>query len=256
MLIVVSPAKTLDYESKLLTRTHTLPRMIDQASELVDVMVTKSPDDVASMMHLSPKLAELNVQRYQDWEPEFTLNNARQAVLAFKGDVYTGMAVERFSARDFTEAQKRLRILSGLYGVLRPLDLMQPYRLEMGTEVATSRGKNLYDFWGTRITDQLNADLTEEGSGVLVNLASNEYFSSVKPAQIDARIITPKFLDEKNGTFKIISFFAKKARGSMTAWIVLNRVKSAKALRDFDVDGYRYDPDRSSADEPVFIRSS
>lgn len=254
VLIVVSPAKTLDYESPLPTKVHTEPRMVADTKELVDVMVTKSPDEVASMMHLSPALADLNVQRYQDWEPRFDFDNSRQAVLAFKGDVYTGMEIERFGTRDFTEAQKRLRILSGLYGVLRPMDLMQPYRLEMGTSLSTGRGSNLYDFWGSKITDQLNADLAERKSNVLLNLASNEYFSAVKPDQLDARVVAPRFLDEKNGNYKIISFFAKKARGAMAAWIILNRVKTAKGLLDFDANGYRYDAERSTPDEPVFIR--
>lgn len=255
VLIVVSPAKTLDYESPLPTRAHSVPRMVDDAAGLIDVMVTKSPDEVASMMHLSAPLAELNVQRYQDWEPRFSFDNSRQAVLAFKGDVYTGMEIERFGTRDFTEAQKRIRILSGLYGVLRPLDLMQPYRLEMGTPLATDRGRNLYDFWGSSITDLLNADIAERKAKVLLNLASNEYFSAVRPADIDARVITPRFLDEKNGNYKVISFFAKKARGAMAAWIVLNRVKSAKGLLAFDANGYHHDPERSTADEPVFIRA-
>ena len=255
MLIVLSPAKTLDYESKLLTRAHTQPRMIEESAKLVDTMMTKSPDDVASMMHISNNLAQLNVQRFQDWEPAFSLQNSRQAILAFKGDVYIGMDIDRFGARDYTEAQKRIRILSGLYGVLRPLDLMQPYRLEMGTKLKTDRGDTLYDFWDDRITDLLNEDIAERKAKVLLNLASNEYFSSIDPKAIDARIISPRFLDEKNGTYKIISFFAKRARGSMAAWLVLNRVKTAKGLLDFDADGYRYDPHRSTRNEPAFIRS-
>jgi len=255
MLIVLSPAKTLDYETKLLTRAHTQPRMVEESAKLVDAMMTKSPDEVASMMHISNTLAELNVQRFQDWEPTFSLKNSRQAILAFKGDVYIGMDVERFGARDYTEAQKRIRILSGLYGVMRPLDLMQPYRLEMGTKLKTERGDTLYDFWDERITGLLNQDIAERKAKVLLNLASNEYFSSIDPKAINARIVSPRFLDENNGSYKIISFFAKKARGSMAAWLVLNRVKTVKGLLDFDADGYHYDPHRSTRDEPVFIRA-
>lgn len=255
MLIVLSPAKTLDYESKLLTKKHTVPTMIDDSSELIDILVTKSPDDIAAMMHLSSGLAELNVERYQNWEPEFTRTNARPALLAFKGDVYVGMDLARFSERDFTAAQKYIRILSGLYGVLRPLDLMQPYRLEMGTDLVNPRGKNLYEFWGDKVTDSLNADLAAGNSNVLVNLASNEYYGVVQPKRVEARIVSPVFLDEKNGNYKIISFFAKKARGAMASWVVLNRVKSVQGINDFDVLGYRYDTDRSTSDRPVFTRA-
>ena len=230
--------------------------MLDRAAELVDVMATKSPADLRSMMSISNDLAELNVERFQDWTTPFDQSNARPAVLAFSGDVYLGMDVaNRFTERDFTRAQKTIRILSGLYGVLRPLDLMQPYRLEMGSKVETDAGADLYSFWGDSITEQLNADLAESpGPAVLINLASNEYFGAVKPKQIEGRIVTPKFLDEKNGDYKIISFFAKRARGTMAAWLVQERVDTIKGIVDFDGDGYRYDPARSTPDEPVFIR--
>ena len=257
MLIVISPAKSLDYESPLATKKFSEPEMLDRSAELVSVMADKSPDEISALMGISDKLGELNFQRYQDWERPFTTDNARPALLAFDGDVYTGMGAPNvFDERDFTHAQKTLRILSGLYGVLRPLDLMQPYRLEMGTSLTTERGDSLYSFWGDRITQQLNADLAESpGAKVLVNLASNEYFGSVKPDAIDARIITPTFLDSKaGGPYKIVSFFAKRARGAMSGWIIRERVKTAKALIEFDGMGYRYDPDRSDADTPVFIR--
>lgn len=255
MLIVLSPAKTLDYESPLPTRKHSLPEMVDESKTLVGVLANKSPTEIGKLMSLSENLAELNFDRFQDWSTSFDTDNSRPAVLAFKGDVYMGMDVSRYSERDFTHAQKTIRILSGLHGMLRPLDLMQPYRLEMGTELSNPRGKNLYQFWGDRVTDRLNADLADRGSNLLVNLASKEYFGVVQPDRLDARIVSPVFLDEKNGNYKIISFFAKKARGSMASWLVLNRAKSAKSITEFDGMGYHYDPDRSSASEPTFIRS-
>lgn len=256
MLIVVSPAKSLDYESPLPTRKHSEPRMLDRAEELVGVMAEKSPRELSTMMHISQQLGELNHERFQDWERPFTPANARPAVLAFNGDVYQGLDAGSFTERDFTEAQKVLRILSGLYGVLRPLDLMQPYRLEMGSSVRTARGTDLYGFWGDEITQQLNADLAESpGSRTLVNLASNEYFSSVDPAQLDGRLVSPVFLDAKDGGEpKIIAFFAKRARGAMAGWLIRNRVRSPRALLAFAEDGYRLDPERSERDRPVFVR--
>lgn len=257
MLIVVSPAKSLDYESPLPTKKHSEPTLLDHAEELVGVMAKKSPSDISSLMSMSASLGELNHERFQDWERPFTVDNARPALLAFTGDVYLGMdPANTFTERDYTHAQKTLRILSGLYGVLRPLDLMQPYRLEMGTRLATKRGGDLYTFWGDTITDRLNADIAASpGADVLVNLASNEYFGSVNTAKIEARIVAPTFLDAKDGgPHKIVSFFAKRARGSMAGWIIRNRIKSVQALRDFDGMGYRYDAERSSVDQPVFVR--
>lgn len=257
MLIVVSPAKSLDFDSKLPTKKHSEPLMLDHAEELVGVMARKSPSEISKMMSVSASLGELNHERFQDWERPFTVDNARPALLAFTGDVYLGMdPAGTFTERDYTHAQKTLRILSGLYGVLRPLDLMQPYRLEMGSQVTTQRGKDLYSFWGDTITDQLNADIAASpGADVLINLASNEYFGSVNAANIDARIVTPTFLDAKNGgPHKIVSFFAKRARGAMSGWIIRNRIASVRALNDFDGMGYRYDVERSTVDQPVFVR--
>ena len=256
MLIVVSPAKSLDYESPLPTGKHSEPRLLDHSRELVGVMAGKSPAEIGKMMGISESLAELNHERFQDWETPFTPDNARPALLAFSGDVYLGMDAGSFGERDFTEAQKVLRILSGLYGVLRPLDLMQPYRLEMGSVVATARGKDLYGFWGDTITDVLNADIAASpGANALVNLASNEYFGAVDATAIDARIVSPVFLDSKEGGEpRIVSFFAKRARGAMAGWIIRNRIRSPRALLDFDLDGYRHDRDRSEADRPVFVR--
>lgn len=257
MLIVVSPAKSLDYESPLPTKKFSEPELLDQSEALVKVMAKKSPDEISSMMHVSPALGELNFMRFQEWERPFSTQNARPAVLAFDGDVYAGLdAANSFSERDFTHAQKTLRILSGLYGVLRPLDLMQPYRLEMGSKLKTSAGSDLYDYWGTTITDTLNTAIdASPGAKVLVNLASNEYFGAVRPELIDAPIVSPAFLDAKNGNDpKIISFFAKRARGVMSAWIIQKRVSARKALIDFDGMGYKYDRERSTADRPVFVR--
>lgn len=256
MLIVVSPAKSLDYESKLPTRKHSEPRLLEHSRQLVDVMATKSPSEISKMMSVSPALGELNHERFLDWETPFTTTNARPAVLAFSGDVYMGMNAGTFTERDFTHAQKTLRILSGLYGLLRPLDLMQPYRLEMGSRVTTSRGKDLYTFWGDTITEQINADMADSpGSDALINLASNEYFGAVNAKLLDARLVSPVFLDSKDGADpKIVSFFAKRARGAMSGWIIRNRVKSPRALLEFEEDGYHYDRERSQADRPVFVR--
>ena len=257
MLIVVSPAKALDFESPLPTKKFSEPAMLDRSQELVGVMVHKSPDELSRMMSISPQLGELNFERFQDWSLPFTPGNSRPAVLAFNGDTYVGLDVRgSFSERDYTHAQKVLRILSGLHGVLRPLDLIQPYRLEMGSKVQTDRGRTLYDFWGGDVTDRLNADLAASpGSRVLVNLASHEYFAVVQPERVDARIVTPRFLDAKgDGEHKIVSFFAKRARGAMASWIVRERIGSAKRLVEFDVDGYRHDESRSTPDEPTFTR--
>jgi cytoplasmic iron level regulating protein YaaA (DUF328/UPF0246 family) len=260
VLIVVSPAKSLDYESELATRKYTEPTMLDRSAELVGVMRTKTPDELASMMSISPDLALLNHERFQDWEPPFTRKNARPALLAFNGDTYHGLdAAATFDERDYSHAQKVLRILSGLYGVLRPLDLMQPYRLEMGTQVENPGGRNLYEFWGGAITDRLNDDLAASpGSDVLVNLASSEYFGSVQPERLNGRVVTPKFLDrpvnDRTGELKMISFHAKRARGAMAGWIIRNRIRSPRPLPDFDLLGYQYDPLRSTPDSPVFTR--
>ncbi len=220
-------------------------------------MRTKSPGELAGLMSISPQLAETNFERYQDFTTPFTPDNSRPAIFTFHGDVYLGMnAPDTFDERDLTRAQKALRILSGLYGVLRPLDLMQPYRLEMGTRLATDRGADLYEFWGDTITDRLTEDLeSSPGTRALINLASVEYFRALRPDKIDARIVTPTFLDSSTGNEpKMIAFFAKRARGAMTGWLVRNRVNSVKAMREFDELGYRFCADRSSTDQPVFIR--
>lgn len=257
MLIVVSPAKALDFESRLPTKKQSQPEMLDRSKELVGIMAGKSPDDLSEMMSISPSLAELNFERFQDWSTPFTRDNARPALLAFAGDTYIGLdAPNSFGERDYTHAQKVLRILSGLYGVLRPLDLIQPYRLEMGSKVSHDDGNDLYSFWGNDVTDRLNAALADSpGANVLVNLASNEYFSAVQPKRLDGRLVSPRFLDAKgDGEHKIVSFFAKQARGAMAGWIIRERITTFKALTEFDANGYRYSPERSTPDEPVFLR--
>ena len=231
--------------------------MLEQSEQLIEVLAPKSPAEVASLMHISEDLAALNVQRYLDFATPFTAGNARPALLTFDGDVYRGLAAaQRFGARDYTEAQKTLRILSGLYGLLRPLDLMQPYRLEMGTRLQTPKGRSLYDFWGDTITALLAADLVDSpGAPVLVNLASDEYFSAVRPAMLNARVVAPRFEDEgADGRYRVVSFFAKRARGEMAAWLVRRRVRSVAALRGFDGAGYAYCEEASSPDRPVYRR--
>ncbi len=254
MLHVISPAKTLDFETAPAIDDHSQPQFLEHSQELIDQLRQLKPADVSSLMAISEKLGELNAQRFQDWQLPFSPRNAKQAVLAFKGDVYTGMQAELFSKKDFSFAQKHLRILSGLYGLLRPLDLIQPYRLEMGTGFANTRGKNLYHFWGDIITDQLNDELKSRKEKVLVNLASTEYWSSVSSKKLDAEVITPVFKDRKNGQYKIISFFAKKARGMMSAYIIQQQLKSSEAIKDFNTAGYTFNEAMSSAREWVFTR--
>jgi cytoplasmic iron level regulating protein YaaA (DUF328/UPF0246 family) len=254
MLIVISPAKTLDFGAAPVALKHTQPSMLKQSEQLIDILTTKSPTDIEKMMKISPKLAELNVERYHAWSRPFNKNNAKQALLAFKGDVYTGLEAENFSDADFEYAQNHLRILSGLYGVLRPLDLMQAYRLEMGTKLESSEAKDLYQFWGTSITENINKQLKALDSKILLNLASNEYFKSVKQDDVAGEIVAPIFKDWKNGQYKIISFYAKKARGLMSAWVLQNQVTDIDTLLTFNRSGYEYSQNDSDALKPVFLR--
>ena len=256
MLMVISPAKTLDYQTAPTTQRFTLPQHLEHSRQLIDLLREQSPAQIAELMHLSDKLAALNVARFGSWTPAFSPANAKQALLAFKGDVYTGLAAEDFSEEDLDYAQRHLRMLSGLYGVLRPLDLMQPYRLEMGTRLANPRGKDLYAFWGERISEWLNQALAEQGDDVLLNLASNEYFSAVRRKALAARVIDVEFRDEKNGQYKIISFYAKKARGLMARWVIRERIGNPDDLPTFALDGYRYSDELSAADRLVFLRDS
>jgi len=256
MLMVISPAKTLDYQTPPVTPRHTLPDHLEQAAELMALLRELTPQAIAALMSLSDKLAGLNVARYAEWTPGFTPDNAKQALLAFKGDVYTGLHAGDFDAGDFAFAQSHLRILSGLHGVLRPLDLMQPYRLEMGTKLANARGKDLYAFWGERITLWLNEALAEQGDDLLLNLASNEYFSAVRRPPLRGRVIDTEFRDLKNGQYKIISLYAKQARGRMARYVIKERLRDPEGLKDFDAAGYRFSAGQSGADRLVFLRDA
>ncbi|MDO6562923.1 peroxide stress protein YaaA [Amphritea sp. 1_MG-2023] len=254
MLLVISPAKNLDYDTPAITERYTQPQHLDQSKQLIDTLRSYSVQAVAELMKLSDKLAALNVARYESWSEPFTQDNAKQALLAFNGDVYSGLNATDFNADDLTFTQQHLRILSGLYGVLKPLDLMQPYRLEMGTKLNNARGKDLYTFWGDIVTEDLNQTMADDETPILINLASNEYFKSVKPKSLNARIITPVFKDWKNGQYKIISFYAKKARGLMCRYAIKNRIVDAEQLKQFDLDGYQYDASQSQGDTWVFTR--
>jgi hypothetical protein len=254
MLIVLSPAKALDYQSEIPQLQSSQPDFLEDSARLIKDLRRLNPAQISGLMRISDKLGALNYGRYQSWQRPFTEKNARPALFAFNGDVYAGLQAATLGVRDFNFAQKHLRILSGLYGLLRPLDLMQPYRLEMGTALANKRGRNLYEFWGERITDSLNTQLQAVNSQELINLASNEYFKSVRPRNLQAEVITPQFKDLKNGQYKMISFFAKKARGSMARWAIDKRVKKAHELKDFDRDGYGYSDELSKGNNWVFTR--
>lgn len=253
MLIVISPAKTLDFDTTPIISQHTQPRFLAQSQQLVDELKALSVADVASLMKLSDKLAGLNMARYQTWLLPFDLDNAKQAVLAFKGDVYTGLDADSLDSEGFEFMQQHLRILSGLYGVLRPLDLIQAYRLEMGTKFSTVKGGNLYQFWDSLLRQSIETELSDS-DGVLINLASNEYFKALQAKQLNARIITPIFKDWKNGQYKIISFYAKKARGLMSRYIIEHRIEIPEKIQQFDSDGYHFSLEMSEGDDWVFIR--
>ena len=254
MLAIISPAKTLDFETLSLTNSSSCPEFLDHSQNLIDTLRTLPQSKLCSLMSISSKLAALNEQRYQDWSLPFTTSNAKQAIMAFKGDVYTGFTFEEYNEKDFAYAQKHLRILSGLYGLLRPLDLIQPYRLEMGTNLATPQGKNLYDFWGSTLTNALNSAIKNSGTQILVNLASNEYYNAVDKTVLQGRVITPIFKDYKNGDLKIISFFAKKARGAMSDYLVRHRINKPEGLKEFKGLGYRFNENLTKNDNWVFTR--
>ncbi|MDH5369564.1 MAG: peroxide stress protein YaaA [Gammaproteobacteria bacterium] len=254
MLIVISPAKTLDYETPAKTKIFTTPDFLDQSQQLINRLRNFSSLDISELMKVSAKIADLNFNRYESWKKPFTEKNAKQAVLAFKGDVYTGLDAETFKADDFKFAQKHLRVLSGLYGLLRPLDLMQPYRLEMGTKLKTDSGNNLYEFWGSDITEGLNTQLKKIKSNALINLASNEYFKSVKPKELNAEIITPAFKEFKNGEYKMIGIYAKKARGLLSRYIIQNKLQNPEDIKLFAEEGYRFNKKLSNGNNWVFTR--
>lgn len=254
MLIVISPAKTLDYETPPKTKVFTTPDYLDHSQQLINRLRNFSSLDISDLMKVSAKIADLNFDRYESWKKPFTQKNAKQAVLAFKGDVYTGLDAGTFNAADFKFAQNHLRVLSGLYGLLRPLDLMQPYRLEMGTKLKTDAGKNLYEFWGTDITEGLNTQLKKIKSDTLINLASNEYFKSVKPKELNAEIITPAFKEFKNGDYKMIGIYAKKARGLLSRYIIQNKLSDPEDIKLFNEDGYKFNKKLSKGSNWVFTR--
>ncbi|MGB1272379.1 MAG: peroxide stress protein YaaA [Endozoicomonas sp.] len=255
MLLVVSPAKTLDYDTPANTSTFSQPDFLEESELLIRELRQLSPADIGRLMSISDKLAQLNTARFEAWSRPFSPENAKQSVLAFKGDVYTGLDAESLSEQQLDFAQQHLRILSGLYGLLRPLDLMQAYRLEMGTRFANQRGKDLYQFWGDRITDKLNDEMETLGSDVLVNLASNEYFKAVNTSKLKGHIVTPVFKDWKGDKYKIISFYAKKARGLMCRYAIDNNITSVEKLKGFDYEGYEFTLGMSSEYEWTFSRS-
>ncbi|ENU81132.1 UPF0246 protein [Acinetobacter sp. ANC 3789] len=254
MLALISPAKTLDYETALPSSNFTQPRLLDQSEQLIEVCRELSASQLASLMSVSEKIAQLNVARFQDWQTEFDLANARQAIFAFKGDVYTGLDAYALNDPQLDFAQQYLRMLSGLYGLLRPLDLMMPYRLEMGTKLHNPRGSNLYEFWGKRITNLIQQDLQQANSNILLNLASDEYYKAVKESELDAKIVKPVFLDQKNGRYKVISFYAKKARGLMARFVIEQKIQQVEDLKAFNSEGYYFDAENSNAKELVFKR--
>jgi cytoplasmic iron level regulating protein YaaA (DUF328/UPF0246 family) len=254
MLFVLSPAKSLDYESPLQAQPHSAPLFVKQSKTLIDLLRQRSPQDIAELMSLSDKLSTLNVARYQAWSSRSTTKNARQAVLAFNGDVYAGLNAHSLAPDDLAWAQDHVCILSGLYGVLRPLDLMQPYRLEMGTALAGPHGKDLYQFWGRQIAEYLNTRLRADASPVVVNLASQEYFRAVETKALKGRVVECVFQEYKDGQYKIISFFAKKARGLMARYATTHRLMTPDQLRGFDVEGYAYTASASTPERLVFRR--
>lgn len=254
MLIVLSPAKRLDYDSPATTDIHSLPDFIEHSAELIEQLMMLSPAQVASLMSISDPLAALNVARFASWSPEFTVKNAKQAIMAFDGDVYEGLNAATLNSEQLGYAQSHIRILSGLYGLLRPLDLMQPYRLEMGTRFANARGKDLYAFWGDSLTKELNRVMAQASSRTLVNLASEEYFKVVQPKLLNAELVTPVFEEWKGGRYKIVSFYAKRARGLMARYAAFKGIVEPEMLKDFDVEGYRFDFGASTTQRWVFRR--
>jgi cytoplasmic iron level regulating protein YaaA (DUF328/UPF0246 family) len=256
MLYLISPAKSLDFDTPVGDVPHTLPQFVAQSSALIHVLKKKSPQQIASLMNLSDALSALNVARYQAWTPEFTPANARQAVLAFDGDVYGGLEARSLKAAQLDWAQQHLCILSGLYGVLRPLDLMQPYRLEMGTALVAGKARNLYQFWGSQIAGFLNDRLAADHTPVVVNLASQEYFKSVDRKALKARVIECVFEEYKAGQYKVVSFFAKRARGLMARYAITHKITTPRKLEGFNLEGYAFDAQASQPDRYVFRRRS
>ncbi len=254
MLILISPAKSLDFETKSTSNNHSEAVFLKDSETLIKQLRKLSTDEISNFMGISPKLAQLNFERFINWQLPFSTDNAKQALLAFKGDVYTGLDAYSLNEEELQTAQNDLRILSGLYGVLKPLDLIQAYRLEMGKKLQTKKGNNLYEFWGDKITKEINKTLMAKNDKYLINLASNEYFKAVDKKKVKAEIITPVFKDFKNGQYKVISFFAKKARGLMTRFIIQNKITDPEHLKAFNSEGYIFNPQLSKKTELVFTR--
>jgi uncharacterized protein len=257
MYFLLSPAKSLDYDTPVAKDLpHTLPQFVPQSTELIQLLKTQSPQQIAQLMDLSDALSALNVARYQAWSPKFTAKNSKQAMLAFNGDVYEGLNAASLDAKDLAWAQQHVGMLSGLYGVLRPLDYMQPYRLEMGTKLANAKGSNLYRFWGTQIADYINAQLAADKEPVVVNLASQEYFKSVERKALQARVVECVFEEHKPAGYKVVSFFAKRARGMMARYAIEKRITTVKKLTSFNEAGYTYTAAASEPDRLVFRRKT
>ena len=254
MFFVLSPAKNLNEKAPAPVKEFTQPDLLAEAEILMRQLRELAPQQIAELMHVSDKIALLNAERNVEWHTPFTPDNAKQAVFMFNGDVYEGITADTLKPEQIQYLQKHVRLLSGLYGILRPLDLMQPYRLEMGTAFANTRGKNLYEFWGDIITDLLNDTLAQAGSDILINLASQEYFKSVNTKKLKARLITPVFKDEKNGKYKIISFYAKRARGLMVRYAAEHNITDPEMLKNFDYEGYSFNAAASNESEWVFMR--
>ncbi|MBR73844.1 MAG: hypothetical protein CL872_02755 [Dehalococcoidaceae bacterium] len=255
MLILLSPSKTLDFSSSNAKIKYTQPRMLAKSKALIKTLQKKDSKEIASLMNVSDKIALLNAERFKSWQAPFTMNNAKQAIFAFQGDVYEGLDALSFDNKNIDFAQKHLRILSGLYGLLRPLDLMQPYRLEMGTQLKHKQCANLYEYWGKEILNVIEKDLNELKNNVVINLASMEYFKAIHPSEFSGRIVNPIFKDTKNGKKKIISFYAKKARGLMSQFIIKNKITSIADIREFNLAGYQFDAASSSENDLLFTRT-
>ena len=256
MIILLSPAKTLDYETPSINISHTTPNLLSNSKKLIKSLKGKKPEEISNLMNISDKLATLNSDRYKSWKGlKEKSNNSKQAIFVFKGDVYQGLDIDSFGKKDLEYSQNHLRLLSGLYGLLRPLDIIEPYRLEMGTKLQTKNGSDLYDFWGKDISKKIEKELNDMNSNLLINLASNEYYDSVQSLSNDINVVSPVFKDKgKDGKFKIISFYAKKARGYMASWLVKNKIKKEQDIHSFSEEGYSFSIEESSNGVPTFLR--
>ncbi len=254
MIFVISPAKTLEFGQPAPIKKNTNPQFLDEASRLMSILKKFRQDELAKLMNISNNLAELNTIRHRNWEEKHTPSNAKQSIYTFRGEVFNGLNVEQFKSDDLDFAQTSLRILSGLYGVLRPLDLIQPYRLEMSTKLKNPEGKNLYEFWGDKIAQQILKDVKNSGANTLINLASNEYFKTLKGKLENIKVVTPVFKELKNDQYKVVTIYAKKARGLMSAYIIRNRITDPEKLKNFQENAYMYDHNQSTGQEWVFTR--